>query len=251
MSTNGSPQKTTNMAPSGALFGSPQRPENNVGASDNNAGNTPSKDTQFRQHPNQIHPPLGNSYPPSQPPFPGDESYLPSWQGYDFSQGGYGGHQMFPHQQLAGQGQSSPGVPRVPPEPAGNHLVNRATSFSSTLYEQIPGAPGRPPISLPMKRFQPAAEPRRTDVAGIVDLPPLPDNSYHEFDRDAESNDSSDLGVAEGKAPISLKQTEFSLKQFAKGWGSPTLVPSTSGRKYGWLGVSRRCIGLLSRDRIV
>jgi len=36
-----------------------------------------------------------------------------------------------------------------------------------------------------------------------------------------------------------------------KEWGSPTLVPSTNGRKYGWLGFWRRNIGQLSRDRTV
>jgi len=71
MSTNGSPPKKTNMAPPGGLFGSQQRPEDNVGASVNNAGNTPSKETQFRQPPNQIDPPPGYSYPPSQLQFPG------------------------------------------------------------------------------------------------------------------------------------------------------------------------------------
>jgi hypothetical protein len=50
-------------------------------------------------------------------------------------------------------------------------------------------------------------------------LPPLPEISYDEFDAEYESDDSSDLGGAEGKAPISLKQTEFSLKQFAKCMG--------------------------------
>jgi hypothetical protein len=68
MLTNGSPPKTTNMAPSGGLFGLQQCPDDNVGASDNNARNTPSKDTQFGQPPDQIHPPPGYSYPPSQPP---------------------------------------------------------------------------------------------------------------------------------------------------------------------------------------
>jgi len=52
MSTNGSPLQTTNMAPKGGLFGSEQRPDENVGVSDNNAGNTPSKDTQIGQPPN-------------------------------------------------------------------------------------------------------------------------------------------------------------------------------------------------------
>ena len=77
------------------------------------------------------------------------------------------------------------------------------------------------PNSLPTTRFQRAAEPHRTDVAGIVDLPPLPEISYDEFDADYESDDSSDMGRAEGKAPISLKQTEFSLKQLPKRMGQP------------------------------
>jgi len=153
MWTNRSALKTTNMAPSGRLFGLQQRPEDNVGASDNNAGNTPSKDTQFGQPPNQIHSPLGYSYLSSQPPFPGApqlnhpapfnmtpssqpssggatqgyQSYGPLWQWYDFPQRGYGGPHMFPPQQFTRQGPSSPGAPRVPPAPAGNHPVIRPT----------------------------------------------------------------------------------------------------------------------------
>jgi len=156
---------------------------------------------------------------------------------------------MFPPQQLTRQGQSSPGAPRVPQVLAANHPVNRPTSSSFTPYGQIPSTPGRPPTSLPTKRFLLAAEPRRTDVAGIADLPPLPEISYDKFDADAESDNSSGLGGADGKAASSIYQTEFSLKQFTKGWGSPTLVSSTSRRKYGWLGFSRRSIGQLSRVR--
>ena len=78
------------------------------------------------------------------------------------------------------------------------------------------GALERHPISLLMKRFKPAAELRKTYVAGIADLPPLPEMSYDECNADDESDNSSDLGGAEGKPPISLKQTEFSLKQYAK-----------------------------------
>jgi len=59
----------------------------------------------------------------------------------------------------------------------------------------------------------------KTDVAVSADLRPLPEMSYNEYDAADESNDSSDLGGAEGKPPISLKQTEFSLKQFAKTMG--------------------------------
>jgi hypothetical protein len=174
MSTNGSPLKTTNMAPPGRPFGSQQRPDDNVGASENNAGNTPSKDTQFGQPTNQIHPPPGYSYPPLQPPFPGApqfyhhapfhmtpssqqstgatqgyQSYGPLWQAYDFPQGGYGGPQLFPPQQFTAHGPSSPGAPRVPPAPPQHDPIIRPTSSSSTAPGQLPGAPGRPPISLP------------------------------------------------------------------------------------------------------
>jgi hypothetical protein len=44
----------------------------------------------------------------------------------------------------------------------------------------------------------------------------VPDISYDEYDPDCENDDTSDLGLAQGKAPISLKQTESSLKQLAK-----------------------------------
>jgi hypothetical protein len=52
-------------------------------------------------------------------------------------------------------------------------------------------------------------------------LPPLPEISYDELDADYKSDDSSDLGGAEGKVPISLKQTKFSLKQLANKMGQP------------------------------
>jgi len=254
---NGSPPKTTNMAPTGGLFGSQQCPEANVGASDKNAGNTRSKNTQFGQPPNQFHTPLWYSYLPSQPPFPGAlqfyhpapfnmtqswqpnsgdategyPSYGPLRQGYDFPKGGYGGPQTFPPQQFTGQGPSSPGAPQVPPALVGNIPVIRQISSSSTPYGKIPGTPGCPPISLPIKQFQPAAEPRRTDVAGITDLPPLPENSYEKFDADTESDNSSDFGGAEGKAPISFKEMEFSLKQFAKRMGQPNFSTFNKWKK--------------------
>ena len=148
------------------------------------------------------------------------QSYGPPWQGYDLHQGGYGESRMFPQQQLPGQGPSSPGAPRVPPGPPGNNPVNRPTSSSSTPPPAPPsGAPGRPPISLPTKRFLPPAEPRKTDVAGIADLPLLAEISYDEYDADDASDDSSNLGGVEGQPPVSLKQTEFSFKQFAKRMG--------------------------------
>jgi len=43
--------------------------------------------------------------------------------------------------------------------------------------------------------------------------------SYDEYDAADESIDLLDLGGAEGTPPISLNQTEFSLKKFAKRMG--------------------------------
>jgi hypothetical protein len=79
-------------------------------------------------------------------------------------------------------------------------------------------------------------EPRKTDVASIVDLPPLPDISYDEYDADDENNDSSDMGGAEGNPPVSLKQTEFSLKQFAKRMGQANYSAFNKWKK-GWVAV--------------
>jgi hypothetical protein len=158
MLTNGSPPTTANMAPLGGLFGPQQRPGDDVGASDNNAGNTPSKDTRIGHPTNEYPPPPGYCYLPSQPPFPGPpqfyhpapfymtpssqpgsggapQEYLsfgPSWQRYDFPQGGYGGPEMFLPQQFTGHGPSSPGAPQEHPAQAGNHPVNGPTSSSST-----------------------------------------------------------------------------------------------------------------------
>ena len=75
------------------------------------------------------------------------------------------------------------------------------------------------PLASRTKRFQPPAEPRKTHVAGIADLPPLPELSYDRYDAAEESDDTLDLGGAEGRPPISLKQREFSLKQFSTGMG--------------------------------
>jgi hypothetical protein len=122
-------------------------------------------------------------------------------------------------------------MPRVPPALLRNNPVIRPTSSSSNAPGQLPGGPRRTPISLPTKRFQPAAEPQRTDVAGIADLPPLPVISYAEYDAGYDSNDSSDLGGAEGNVPISLKQTEFSLKQFVNRMGQPNISAFNKWKK--------------------
>jgi len=257
MSMTASPPKKTNLAPSGWPFGSQQCAEHNVGASDNYAGNTPSRDTQFGQPLNDFHPPPVFSYLPGQATFPGAPQffytapfnitpalqpssavtqgyprYRPWWQGYNFPPGSNGGPQMFPPQQFTGKGPSSPPTPQVPPTLPGNGPVIRPTSFTSTPYGKIPGTPMKPPNSLPMKRFQPAAKPRRIDFEGIAELPPLPEIAYDKFDADYQGDDPSDWCGAESKAPISLKQTEFSLKQFAKWMGQPNFS-TFNNRKNG------------------
>jgi len=75
-------------------------------------------------------------------------------------------------------------ISRHPPSLPRHNPVIRLTSSFSTAPGQLPGAPGSTPISLPMKRFQPAAEPRRTDVEGIADLPSLLEMSHDKYDAD-------------------------------------------------------------------
>jgi hypothetical protein len=70
-----------------------------------------------------------------------------------------------------------------------------------------------------MKRFQSPLDSHRTNAAGIADLPPAAQIPEAKFDADSDSNDSSDLGGAEGTAQISLKHMEFSLTQFSKWMG--------------------------------
>ena len=128
---------------------------------------------------------------------------------------------MFPPQQFTGHRPSSPGALRLAPARPQYTPLIRPTSSSSTAQGQLPNAHGYPTISLPTKSFQPAAERQRRDVVGIRDLPPLLDISYNKYNADYKSDNSSVLGQAEGKTPINLMPTEFSLKQFAKRMGHP------------------------------
>jgi len=150
----------------------------------------------------------------------GYSSYVPQWQRYNLHQRRYGESQMFPRPQFSGQGPSSPCALRVPPGLLEINSVKRPiTSSANPPPGPASATPARPPICLLIKGYQPPVEMRNTEVAGIVDLPPLLEISYANYYVDHESDDSSDLGGAEGKLPIRLKQTEFSLKQFAKRMG--------------------------------
>jgi len=245
MSTNGSPPKTVTVVLPGGQFGSQQSGYNNSESLDNSSTHGTRKDSQYGKHTNQYHSPQGYGYPPLQQPFPGTPQFyhqspfnvthisqstshaiqgFPSygwpWQEYDLHKGGDGGFRMIPPPLIPRHGPSSLGAPRVTPGPPGNHPVNRPTSSSSTPAPQPSfGIPGKHPISLEVKRFQLPAESRKTHVAGIANLAPLQEMSYEEYDVADEYDDSSDLGSSEGKPPISLKQTEFSLNQSDQGMG--------------------------------
>jgi len=80
---------------------------------------------------------------------------------------------MVPTQQFTGQGSSSPAAPHVLPVPPGIIPVMWPTPSSSTLYSQLPGASGTPPISLQTRQICPPADARKKDVVGIADFPPL------------------------------------------------------------------------------
>ena len=177
MSTKGFPPKTVNMAPPGGLFSSQQRGDDNAESPDKSSRHATREYSQFGKYTNQYHPPQGYGFPPPQQPFPGARqfhhqspfnmthssqptssasqgypTYGPPWQGYDLHHSGYGGSQTFPPPQGPGHGLSSPGAPRVPPGPLGNHPVSRPISASSTPPPQPPSsAPGRHPMSLPTK----------------------------------------------------------------------------------------------------
>lgn len=141
-------------------------------------------------------------------------------QGYDLHEGGCGGSQILSPPQYSELGLSAPGAPRVPAGLPHSNQVNSLISSSSNSPSGLPStATGRPPISLPTKTVQPAKEPQDTDVTGIVHMPSLLVISYHNYDSDDKRDDSFDLGGTQGKSPISLKQTEFSMNPFAKKMG--------------------------------
>ena len=82
-----------------------------------------------------------------------------------------------------------------------------------------------------MQQFLPALDPQRTDVAGIANFPSLPECSCDEYCPDYESDNSSDLGGADGTTSTSLKRTEFSLKHVAKTMGQPNFSAFNKWKK--------------------
>jgi len=74
-------------------------------------------------------------------------------------------------------------------------------------------------------------------VAGSADIPPLPAILYDEWDADYDNNNLSDWCGAKGKAPMSLKQMEFSLMQYAKRMGQPNFSTFNGWKKVWVAGV--------------
>jgi len=231
MYTNGSPLNTANISPLGGWNGMQDSCEHNSQPSESSSRTDTGNNCHFEAQTDQHHPLHGYGYPPSQQPFEGAPefyqhshfnithslqpttsasqgytSYGPQWQRYALHQSGYGGSWMFPYPQNPGQGPSSPGAPSVAPGLAGNHPVNRPTSSSAhSPPEPTSSAPRIPPRMLPTKRFKPPAEPPKTNVAWIVDLPPLQDSSYDNYDADDEGDNSLNYGGPEVKLIISLE----------------------------------------------
>ena len=66
--------------------------------------------------------------------------------------------------------------------------------------------------------------------------------SFDNYDAGGERDDWSDLGAAEGKPLLSLRQTEFYLRQFAKRMGQANYRVFNKWKKVGQLGLSRKTI---------
>jgi len=170
-------------------------------------------------------------------------SYGPRWSGYDLHEGGYSGSQMLPPPQLPGQVPSSPGAPRVPTGPPENHPVNCPTySCSNPPPEPSPSAPRRPMISLPKKRFQPSAEPRKTDDQEMQNCPHSRWCSTTMMMQMMRATIRHTWVVQKVNCQSAGSKLNSPWSNLPKEWGRPTIVHSTSGRKHGWLGAWRRSI---------
>ena len=276
MSKNGSLPKTTIIAPTGGLLGSHQCPDDNVGAPDNNAGNTPSKDTQLGQPTNQIHPPLGYSYLPWLPPFPrAPQFYHPAlltWH-QAISQalvlpkdiqfmGHHGKHMISPTEVMVDLKRS----PLSNPQDMGHHLQAHLGCIQHRLETLQSFGWYRPPL-LPEDNL--AAHPGYTLSASqrnniswmrnhagqmLQGLPICPHYQIFLMTNTMQiirETICRTCVVPQGEPQSAWSNHDSPWSHFHKAWGSPTLVLLTSGRKYGWLGFWRLRITPLSGDRTV
>jgi len=197
MSMNGTPPKTTNVAPAGSLNGTQQWCQHNSEPSENCSHTATCKDGRFGKQSNQYYLPSRYGYRPSKMSYSGAgliyhhstfntilssqptnstrlgfPSHVLQRQGYDHNQGRYVGSQMFSAPQIPEEELSSPGVSQVPPELLETHPVDLPTSSSPNPSPEPPsGVPGWHPIGLRIQNFQPPADPRKSDIQGLRTCP--------------------------------------------------------------------------------
>jgi len=158
---------------------------------------------------------------------------------------------MFPPQEFTRHGRSSPGPPRVPAAPPGNNQSFGWPLPLPLLQVNFPAHLVDHPLASQQNDFS-----RLQYSAGLM-LPGLPIWPYSQRFHMTNTMQIMTVMICQTWAAPKAKLQSACSKQnslwcnLSKGWGSPTLVHSTSGRKYGWLGVLKRSIGPLSGDRTV
>jgi hypothetical protein len=95
-------------------------------------------------------------------------------------------------------------------------------------------------------RFQPQVEIQTLQVPGLTDFYSSLNISNEQCNAEIGSADHLHLGVAEDNPLMSLKETEFPLKPFAKWMGYPSTVHLPHGIKYECLGMGRQKVAPLS-----
>jgi len=126
-----------------------------------------------------------------------------------------------------------------------SRTANILTSSASIPPVHHSGAPVRPPINHPMNQFLPSAELRTIDVGAFADQLSLLGGSYAIYNTDDQSDILSDMGAAEGTAPISQMQPVFYSKQFAKRMGESNFITFNRWKKVwvsGFLGKKHQSI---------
>jgi len=268
----GSPLKTVNMIPPDGLFGSQQRGDDNSESPDKSSQHATCKDSQFGIHTNQYHPQQGYGYPPSRQPFQALRSFitglhstwhivcnLPVAQAMNIKVMGHRGKDETCTKVVMVGLKCSPirssqgnGRPlqmhreclqdhREIIQSISEHL--RAWLLLHNLHLTYLGdtalASRRKDSSYQWNRrkqmsqgLQTCPHCRRCPMTNIMQLMRLMIRRI--------------WAVQKAIPQSAWSKRSYPWSNLPKGWGSPTLVHSTSGRKYGWRGFSRRSIGPLS-----
>jgi len=88
-----------------------------------------------------------------------------------------------------------------------------------------------------MRRFDLVVDVVMSDDTGILNVPRLPELSNDEFEWYDGREDSFHIRGVNGKAPNSLKETMFSLKQFVEIMGQPNYTAFGKGNNVPLSGV--------------